>query len=689
MFLLSLNCLTSANTIGERKFFVMPLLGQDTFGDEHKISVKIHHVLNSYPQLDALFVPFAKALFVIHVKSCVLIVYIDSSLQKEYLKECKKMQQAVVMALSQEMFHYDKDWRNSEIRPLTEGFNLGSYKHAYAYLDDMRSKTFITDSIKRNKKNHHCFFIEAGNDINFTKCKILLIVFNALLGESNLRVNCNWHTIQFHNFAHDGIAIIPKVLSSLVNSIFSSVSNEEALFDQVYDPTYRADETANTIWCKIHDEEDTKKVDMGITRYGSIPKTFPNIYQESYIYDNINCEKFLDLEIVNFGIRALLHFNPDKLFRLHHIMVSSDELINVLYHLGNCNSNVPMYPIHSEFRAFVGAPLGFILPNPSVDVHHIVCARVVILKSESGCKKPYTLHGTIYDSWCGDKTDLNTFPYHEGDQESVSNYDKAELKQLKALYNDLIVKSILPKLLETLTEPFTGDKINKDEIWVVKKNVTISQSVFSQRILDDTSCGINSYLCFLCLMMNKTEDHWDGIRKQILQKWDNFISYRYFFTQLIFATVGHYLIQLDISLFRKDTEEDLGKLVDSEEFKAMYTQWGNVKEKDPSTNHILPVSQVLSKLSDILGDDIAMLFSFLDPNNSKQQSEINDNNGEFLFSCIRYLTSWYLLKHPNISRTLNSTYSNPCSCRIINFWLCPGQKYRYSLISSWLSNGLG
>ena len=593
LFLCGLNCIVKETDPSCRKIYIMPLQDKDPFQSKILTS-SLHFILNSYPNLEFIIIPYLECIIEIRLNFGVFIFYSCTAYDDNVKKsKMENVRMKINESLSLNRWAYDMEWENKFHKPLTEGDAIykceDTHKGKLKIASDNKNKSPKNATLNPKNKLNVWVDIDVGEgdkDIDVDKrdkdslsC-VLLIVANMVFGDHGLartKKNRERTTLDFHKNKPKNAPLVqlkknfPKSLSWLAMKVLKNICSNEVVKRVVYDPV----SDHQTLYCYLCKENASYPTD----KCGSTPRCIGDIFTQEMSKQMMNHEHHADLESIMLSSRAVYFNNLTKnlnvipIFPSSHIYFNSDRSL-------------------TEEKVF-DEGLKFQVGTKYCSFHwkelHIVYVEWLFDKRSNG---KFELKVNIYDSLIGeDENDDNILNYNkdllhservkawkedylEGDVKDIPDepspayFIDEGIKKKNTdhiWYTNLWTNKIYPQMKEQV---FVDDKKLKwYQIKFSAHNISMKPSIIKQVHPGDNTCG---YISFLCFIQRSLGLEVEPISK-ITKGFTNFEEFHSFFGVFIFRILSLYFNENDYEVrFTHLFEETKGSpLKDRENFPTL------------------------------------------------------------------------------------------------------------------------
>lgn len=315
---------------------------------------------------------------------------------------------------------------------------------------------------------------------------------------------------------------------------------------------------------ECHNEYDSK--------CGRLPEKIGiDIFQEKNIESCLDDTLNIDHDILSLAVRAIYHFNckkEDKLL-IHPIFLGvNSELIQCINSLEKNDDGIKQKIIvPKKLQIEFDHPIGIFLPDKSLN--HIVCVKVVFNKKEN--KKGDSIETKVFDSaYCSDNKKIGSPKSTEKSIEGQVEDKDVEYNESNSLifYQSLVEKYIIPSLVTCLNGTQNSNSINT--------TTELKKSVRNQLSPDDNTCGINSSICMMLMMIGK--DPSEGVGG-LNEHFEDHTQYHKGLMLLFLLSIHKYLMVMDVKYFKIGSNRIMGKLSEHARFNSRYYDlWYHLKD---------------------------------------------------------------------------------------------------------------
>ena len=595
VYLSGLNCITKRYTPKEREHFISSVQNYDPFADSEKLTHVVHIILNSYPRLKNLLIPYdyrdEKYILVVRLHLKVFILYSSKELSgQEKQRKGSVIRKALDSAInndSNKRWHYDNSWDSKEMKPSTEGCCLSGERDEHSSKSGIRKPfNFQSPYLSDNFDSMKNVFVDFSGPANVDYLsKVLLIVTNILFGEDGLDrteldcpnkdLNCYHRSISSKMIGH-----LPKVLTLHTWDILCNYHETTQVSDIYQDLAQKLFGRAKDSYLYNCIEKDTFCSD----KCGKLPEKYRLFYDAEDDKSLQNPDEFVQLEHLSIASRALLHFNRGVDFEVFPIFIN-ESLPRTLIVDGYLAPEFKEEIFKSNFlddtfKFLVDQKYSSYLLNRTGD--HVVYALFQIekigsmdSKLEGKESKQYVFHASVFDSFRGSNKKKKIFGYDRDLIKEVNNQHKemgndTSWKKWEEEYcNTLLTEIILPCMLKIGVHD-CNETLSEDDVQV--KKITCQPSVLKQVYNEDYTCGYSAFMCFVQTTLGKSIDDYDY---QCLNQHKTFTEFHSTFGNLISKIIAHYLHDTNFqvkSFVCEGCEDKFVPLTQDKSFKVLYNK---------------------------------------------------------------------------------------------------------------------
>ena len=623
IFLSGLNTTVVDNQPATRKVFVLPLQEGDPTKQHASLTTNLHFVMNSYPRLNTVIVPYRR---------CVLVHYFSSKRFQVYtIDECKDhetlvksestIRKAIIEAFKIARFHYDKKWQTYSERPLTEDVCLFLADDGYTLAEG--------EEAVLSSRNHITTVIEYDNCD--TTSHMLLIAVN-IMTDPNPKTQpvSDYHIFDVPNAEKHLIkmmSLFPKLLGNNSLRFLKLVTQLKMVKKNIYEDSedFNYMDLSTLVWNEIHSH--------CTELCGRPPDGLDSIYDEEHIQIAMNPENFAFIEHVNLAVRSIVDANRNIEFQVIPILSIQPESL-LLTQDENC-----LVSLDEKYQFEVGKVYGFFSQNSQGEhiyfaTFQIVNKGIKTIKHPRGRNRIH-FQVTIYDSLERVRNKNDDAQDEDLKAKCIIGYTKekyeAALKHPKYIFYDnekeitwfgpFFRSRLLPAVCNNLwkTENGVRSKVKLNQIQLYKGEwLQYWPSIIYQGFTCDNTCGANAFITCVLLMLGKDL----SCSERILSHFQKYEDYHVYMTDIMLFAVGQYMknnefvidfagVKSNPNLVPDPIEPTNNKLLkDCDEFKRLCKLF----EEKFNQEKILSIKE-------LFGDDVASLFTSMISNESNGDNE--------------------------------------------------------------------
>ena len=570
----------------QKAIFLLPMEFLDTnkfLGGRDLFVERLFYVFNSYPALKYVIAPYKEFILKIFIRERYFQCFWFSS-KNVPPKFLSLVDEWICLSFRYYRYHFHSQYTDG-LQPTTQRKNL--------YNEDDR---YYSDWIVgiRTKK-YHLINLQKKVKKNWSVAKVVLLLVPVLCCAGEVDPGEYFFTLKKKEQ--------DKALKDLDSAMFSfTLSSASRLFahrvvQNTIEGTYD-DDISNVI--KLGDS----CMDNSGTCNG-VPVQIANFFTTNLHSQLLEQELLVDYEFISIALRAIYHYHPDKEACSFAPLYMNNVEINKKFqqftkkYKGN---GVVRLNLHEKF--FMKEEFTLISLLQMYSLNHTVCATMLFRKKNGKFTTECTVYDSAYNPQANEKSDASCINYIKDSRYTAEdliwdNDHEDEVPWLNDLTKNFMKFSICRKLLAPMKGGARAANVDAVRSCLpakridTHKNVDIRPSVLVQYKEKDNTCGINSFLCALLLMVGKKPE--DGI-PGILKEFKSINDYRHSMISLMYLIVAKYL-------------EDSESVIQNLEANSSTQLHGDFEYKKVKQSCLDRVSKTNYQAA--LGEDILRLFEFL------------------------------------------------------------------------------
>ena len=374
-YLMGLNSMSQIEIPNDRKYFVLPLGEVDYALDSKSFENDLHMVLNSYPKLEDVLIPYRKCLVHLFLKEGYFTYHSD--IAKDFNEVMSEIRTLILRAVRRDMFFRTKPWTRDELKPQVEGTIISMVNDQYSdLLDDTKglNNVNVAQGLSKKKSTTNVFVTLPNEDT----CAAVLLSICFLLKGNGTKLGSKGRELGSED--NNGyMSLFPSKLSLIVSHLLSAITDDKVLKGKI-NPSEGFNDELDQI-CLGNDN----CCDTCEQLCGSIPKTLNNMFEGLEFVENTSYESFIDSDILTLAMKAILHTKGEKDCKMYPLMAEKTESFHSIAHVVFEEKTLQQITFCSKLRVHVDKPMGIFLPN--CELKHIVLAKICV--STNNDRKTY------------------------------------------------------------------------------------------------------------------------------------------------------------------------------------------------------------------------------------------------------------------------------------------------------------
>ena len=618
MFLSLLNSMVSFTKPVERVTFVLPLqiIHQNNYTG---FGQTLFQVLNSYPVLKEIYVPFEKALLVINVSASKFFYYAHGKINDNQ-QTMKDIRTRICNAMMKERFRAiwtEEIQATGDGNQLTEGIALKNAKDFYdRYISDgvlakyyCDHSTLLTKKKKKKNDNYNVFCELSELQVDDFETNDVLL-YQILLLTEHLTICVN-KDIGFFIGKQKQSSRSEDNIISLINMSYphflllqgryiKAIYDDEKVKAQLNKPSYDMVDPDH-IYQIVTFRECCNKCTIAC---GKVPYQIPLPYKQ-LMTSGMSSKCKSDSLLLSFGLRCIYHYRSEENSNLIPIILEEENLQDCVTFASRPlmkKKNAPSIQLYEGFEWDTSKPLGFLIPNAKQN--HIVFLKVWIGYNEK--KRQYTFNSVVYDTLYEKDKQKSPYFFKTGDDNSGGNqYVSGDERKY---FQRFIFSCLKPSLINSISQNdkcFKSIEIKKNIKKMQHENLKLTYSILHQQSYEDNTCGLCSVIAGLLCIDGK--DPTNGV-KHMMDKFDTFIDFHKYMSILFLNCAMRYIHEYGAKVGSicdsADDGNDVVNIMPTNNFLLCYEYL-----KVASDEATITKSDMDNKLGKDLGTHFAFLFN--------------------------------------------------------------------------------